>query len=129
MFNFAIDQTCRSFSTALLSSTSLLTLSTHPGLPHLMCRTHHFPLLNFTWLRTAQSCNLSLRRASLPPRETIAPPSFVSPVNLLSIPSRPASNVRYSEDFLCAGKLYLCILYVSTHLYGSVFCQCAYLVY
>ncbi|KAJ7425716.1 hypothetical protein WISP_22250 [Willisornis vidua] len=87
-------QLTNDLSTALFFSISLSSLYECPWLPHTRCRIRHFLLLNLIWLVIAQSYNLlrSLCRASLPSRESRAPPSFVSSANLLSIPFSPLSK-------------------------------------
>ncbi|KAK4806787.1 hypothetical protein QYF61_005583 [Mycteria americana] len=58
------------------------------------CRIWHLLLLNFIWLVITQLSSLSrsLCKASLPSRESTAPPSLVSSANLLNVHSTPATR-------------------------------------
>ena len=64
------------------------------GLHHPRGGIWHFSLLNFTWLVTAQSLNLSrsLYKASLPSRQSMDPPNSVSLASLLCMQSTPVSR-------------------------------------
>lgn len=70
----------RSLSARLLSSLLFPSLYIYLSLPHLRCRTMHFPLLNFVQLMVAQCSNPFI---SHPSRVRTEPPTVVSPANLL----------------------------------------------